>query len=135
MYVVALLLCGILCDPIDCSPACQAPLSVGFSRQEYWSGLPFPSAGKLPDPGVETIFSIGRWILSHRATWKAQFCMRSSLKFGNRIDTYIYKLMFASPWIHPIHKRVCVCVVMERRFAPESVVLTTQQSSLVEATI
>ena len=31
----------------------QAPLSVGFSRQEYWSGLPFPSPGNLPDPGIE----------------------------------------------------------------------------------
>ena len=31
----------------------QAPLSWGFSRQEYWSGLPFPSPGDLPDPGIE----------------------------------------------------------------------------------
>ena len=31
----------------------QAPLSMGFSRQEYWSGLPFPSPGYLPDPGME----------------------------------------------------------------------------------
>ena len=31
----------------------QAPLSVGFSRQEYWSGLPCPPAGDLPDPGIE----------------------------------------------------------------------------------
>ena len=31
----------------------QAPPSVGFSRQEYWSGLPFPSPGDLPDPGIE----------------------------------------------------------------------------------
>ena len=31
----------------------QAPLSMGFSRQEYGSGLPFPSPGDLPDPGVE----------------------------------------------------------------------------------
>ena len=31
----------------------QAPQSMGFSRQEYWSGLPFPSAGDLPDPGIE----------------------------------------------------------------------------------
>ena len=30
----------------------QAPLSMGFSRQEYWSGLPFPPAGDLPDPGM-----------------------------------------------------------------------------------
>ena len=33
--------------------AYQAPLSVGFSRQEYWSGLPFPSPGDLPNPGIE----------------------------------------------------------------------------------
>ena len=33
--------------------ACQAPLSMGFSRQEYWSGLPFPSPGDLPDTGIE----------------------------------------------------------------------------------
>ena len=31
----------------------QAPRSMGFSRQEYWSGLPFPSPGDLPDPGIE----------------------------------------------------------------------------------
>ena len=30
-----------------------APLSVGFPKQEYWSGLPFPSPGDLPDPGIE----------------------------------------------------------------------------------
>ena len=33
--------------------AYQAPLSMGFSRQEYWSGLPFPAPGDLPDPGIE----------------------------------------------------------------------------------
>jgi len=33
--------------------ACQIPLSMGFFRQEYWSGLPFPSPGHLPDPGIE----------------------------------------------------------------------------------
>ena len=33
--------------------AYQAPLSMGFSRQEYWNGLPFPSPGDLPDPGIE----------------------------------------------------------------------------------
>ena len=32
---------------------CQAPLSVEFPRQEYWSGLPFSSPGNLPDPGIE----------------------------------------------------------------------------------
>ena len=33
--------------------AYQAPLSMGFSRQRYWSGLPFPSPGDLPNPGIE----------------------------------------------------------------------------------
>ena len=37
------------------SVACQAPLSLGFSRQEYWSGLPFPSPGDLPNPGIKPI--------------------------------------------------------------------------------
>ena len=36
---------------MDCNP--QAPLSMEFSRQEYWSGLPFPTPGDLPDPGIE----------------------------------------------------------------------------------
>ena len=33
----------------------QAPLYVGFSRQDYWNGLPFPSQGNLPDPGMEPV--------------------------------------------------------------------------------
>ena len=33
--------------------ACQAPVFMGFSRQEYWSGLTFPSPGDLPDSGIE----------------------------------------------------------------------------------
>ena len=44
-------LCPTLCEPW--TVACQAPLSMGFSRQEYWSGLPFPPPGDLPDPGIE----------------------------------------------------------------------------------
>ena len=43
--------CLILCDPMDCSP--QLLLSMGFSRQEYWSGLPFPTPGDLSNPGIE----------------------------------------------------------------------------------
>ena len=40
-----------LCDPTDCS--CQAPLSMEFSQQEYSSGLPRPSPGDLPNPGIK----------------------------------------------------------------------------------
>ena len=35
--------------------ASQAPLSMGFSKQEYWSGVPYPSPGELPDPGIELV--------------------------------------------------------------------------------
>ena len=42
-------MCSTLCDPV----ACQAPLCMGFSRQEYWSGLPYPHPKDLPDPGIE----------------------------------------------------------------------------------
>ena len=45
-------LCPTLCDPMDCV-AYQIPPSMGFSRQGYWSGLPFPSPGDLPNPGIE----------------------------------------------------------------------------------
>ena len=41
--------------------AYQAPLSMGFSRQQYWSGLPFPSPGDLPNPGIEPCLS--HWII------------------------------------------------------------------------
>ena len=42
-------LCLTLCDPMDCSP----PGSMGFSKQEYWSGLPFATPGDLPNSGIE----------------------------------------------------------------------------------
>ena len=44
-------LCSTLVTPW--TAACQAPMSLGFFRQEYWSGLPFPSPGDLPDPGIK----------------------------------------------------------------------------------
>ena len=55
--------------------ACQAPLSMGFSRQEYRSGLPFPSSGHLPDSGIEPTSSVspalsGRFFTTS-ATWEA----------------------------------------------------------------
>ena len=51
----------------------QAPLSMEFSRQEYWSGLSFPTSGDLPHPRDQTCVScIGRQILHHCATWEAQ---------------------------------------------------------------
>ena len=56
MKVLAAQSCPILCDPTDCSPPylpTLAHLSKGFSKQEYWSGLPFPFAEDLPNPGIK----------------------------------------------------------------------------------
>ena len=48
---VSCLSCLTICDPMDDSP--PSTLSMEFSKQEYWSGLPFPTLGDLPDSGME----------------------------------------------------------------------------------
>ena len=53
VYVCAQLLSRVRLFTTPLTVALQAPLSVKFSRQEYWSGLPFPPPGDLPDPGIE----------------------------------------------------------------------------------
>ena len=55
----------------------QAPLSMGFSRQEYWSGLPFPPSGGLPNPGMEptslkSAALASKFLTTTRAIWEAQ---------------------------------------------------------------
>ena len=61
-----------LCDPIDCS---QAPLSMGFSRQEYWSRWPFPPPGHLPDPETEPVSlaspALAGGFFTTSTTWEA----------------------------------------------------------------
>ena len=53
MVILSLVTQSCLTPATPWTVAHQAPLSMGFSRQEYWSGLPFPSLGDLPDPGIE----------------------------------------------------------------------------------
>ena len=72
-HVGVLLLCmlshSVTSDSVTLwTVACQAPLSMGFSRQEYWRGLPCPPPGDLPDPGIKPrlyIPCIGRQVLYH----------------------------------------------------------------------
>ena len=56
--------------------ACQDPLSVGFFRQEYWSGLPCHPPGDLPDPGIQPMSlmspALTGGFFTTSATWKAQ---------------------------------------------------------------
>ena len=56
----------------DVTRSNQAPLSVGFFKQEYWSGLPFPPPGQLPDPEIEPTFPVlPSRFFNHCSTWKA----------------------------------------------------------------
>ena len=70
---------------------CQAPLPMEFSRQEYWNGVPFPTPGDLPDPGMEPAFlvspALANRALITSASWEIQefniYCIRQCrLGFG-----------------------------------------------------
>ena len=60
--------------------ACQAPLSMEFSRQEQWIGLPFPPPGDLPDPGIEPM-SLSSPALAGRSLPLHHLCQQTILKF------------------------------------------------------
>ena len=70
MHAKSLQLCLTLCKTLWIV-SCQAPLCMGFSGQEYWSGLPCPPPGDLPDPGIEPVspVALALWVdslpLSH----------------------------------------------------------------------
>ena len=57
--------------------ACHTPLSMGFSRQEYWDGMPCPPPGDLPNPGLEPVSLMslalagGEGFFTTSTTWKA----------------------------------------------------------------
>ena len=63
----------------------QVPLSMGFPRQEYWSGLPFPSPGDLPDPGITPMslmsLALASGFLTTSTTWEAQIGIQITTEF------------------------------------------------------
>ena len=65
--------CPILWDPMT---PCQAPLSMEFSRQEYWNGWPSPTPGNLPHPGIEPTSLMSPALtgsfFATSASWEAQ---------------------------------------------------------------
>ena len=72
----------------------QAPLSRGFSRQEYWSGLPFPSPGDLPNPGIEPGSAVCRqtlYPLSHQGS-----------HLQNKSHLLIYSFMEGTQYVHTV---------------------------------
>ena len=70
---------------------CQAPLSRGFHRQEYWSGLPCPSPEVLPNPGIKTwspILQSFSLLLSHRGTYIISNPYNNSVRKGFLVSLY-----------------------------------------------
>ena len=66
--------CTVVSDSVMLwTVACQALQSTGFSRQEYWSGIPFPSPGNLPNPGIKPVSPVSsafQRFFTHWTTWE-----------------------------------------------------------------
>ena len=108
--------CPAVCDPTDCSPP-GSPVHWGFSRQEYWSGLPSPPPGDLPNPGIKPrsptlqVYSL----LSEtpgkpkRSGWPLPFSRGSSQPRNQTGVSCIAGRFFAS-WATRESLCVCVCI-------------------------
>ena len=78
--------CQTLCDPMASFATCQALLSMGFSRQEYCIGLPFPPPGDLPDTGIKPVSLVSPELaggfFTSSANWEAHVFLHSVLIEG-----------------------------------------------------
>ena len=87
-------LCLTFCTPW--SVGRQAPPSMGFSGQEYWSGLPFSTPGDLPDPGIEPIspaLQADSLLLSHRGSpKKAIRVLKIAPRYANSHSSFIHSI-------------------------------------------
>ena len=87
--------------------AYQAPISMGFSKQEYWSGLPCPPPGDLPDPGIEPVSftspALGGGLFTTELPGKALFCPYMFIFVGTVLDTKISALITQINCSHGAH--------------------------------
>ena len=74
LYVCVQSLVHVQCFAMPWTVACQIPLSMGFSRQEYWSALPFSSPGDLPNSGINLCLLHCRLILCHLSQQRSPSC-------------------------------------------------------------
>ena len=90
MHAKLLQSCPTLCYP----PGSQAPLFMGFSTQEYWSGLPCPPPGDLPDPGTEPVSllspALAGGFFTTSTTWEAH----NILSFHPKSHFCVYFIMY-----------------------------------------
>ena len=88
--------------------ACQAPLSMGFSRQEYWSRLPFSPPGDLSDPGSEPASPEGRFFYC----WATSKAIYIALVFCCAVFSHIW--LFVNPWTTAHQARLSVGILQAR---------------------
>ena len=106
---------------------CQASLSMGFSRWEYWSGLPFPSTGDLPDSGIEPASPVApalEWIIYHWATRNALSCLGSHSK-----------LSFSGRSVNESHNKWDICWLQNPKGLPGSLPLSECEEGPGAATL
>ena len=95
--------CLTLCNSMDCTR--QAPLSVGFSRKEHWSGLPCPPPGDLPDPAIELVSLMSPAFTGGFFTAGARWEALGTLWCG-------LKLIFGMPSVGWLEALPCVFVIL-----------------------
>ena len=82
--------------------ACQAPLSMGVSRQECWSGLPCPPPGDLPDPGIEPVSLVspalaGRFFTTSSA-WEAPSSNQIAAQLTEKLEIAVFVLQIETSY-------------------------------------
>ena len=113
-----------LCSPMDCV-AHQAPLSMGFSSQECWSGLPCPppgdlsppgDTGHLPEPGIEPVSlaspALAGRFFTNNATWEAHIC--------HQPPAYLSPIFLFSPGLYHLAIFLFILVLPILQEAPSS---------------
>ena len=112
--------CSTLCNPMDCSHEAQAPLSTGFPRQEYWSSLPFPHLGEIPNPRIETASpestASGSVLRLHKCTeqcfttsttWEAPVCIVSGPYWRSKREMEVENSKGNFTFSHTLHLTWC----------------------------
>ena len=108
LCLLYLCLCPVTSVVSDSLQPRPAPLSMGFSRQEHWSGLPFPSPGDLPDPGIQPVSpaSVGRFFTAE-PPGNPCFIVPSPQSLGNADLLAIYIFLFFSRMSYHWNHTVC----------------------------
>ena len=107
-----LIVCSVMsdsCDLMGCMQPTQAPLLRGFSRQECWSGLPFPSPGDLPNPGIEPRSPALQPTGKPQALTSYLICTQYQQCIYANPNLPIYSTLYFPPWC-PNFCSLCLCL-------------------------